>query len=139
MTNKRNVVLISFIAGIIGIITGMVGASSYWLGFGDQLAKVAMIAKTESAILSEVALLEQLRSGRYQDATAQLEAQLDADLIGAGALVRNGAELSENVQGALETERRARGMSGYEPENARVGASVQEAFRLVSQPRSGQH
>ncbi len=133
---KRYVMVIVSVSAIIGIITGMVCASAYWLQFGNVFARMAAAARTEAAILSKVSLLEHLRSGQVKDATAQLETQLDSDLIGAGSLVRNGVELSANLQHAVERERRARGITGYAPANARVGAEVEEAFRLVSHPES---
>ncbi len=131
---KRHVMIIISVSSIIGIITGMATASAYWLQFGDVFAKMAAAARTEAAILNKVALLEHLRSGRVKDATTQLESQLDSDLIGAGSLARNGVELSVNLQRAVETERRARGVTGYEPSNPRLSEQVEEAFRLVSHP-----
>lgn len=133
---KRHVMLIISVSGIIGIITGMVCASAYWMQFGNVFARMAAATRTEAAILSKVTLLEHLRSGHVKDATAALETQLDSDLIGAGSLVRNGVELSSNLQHAVERERHARGVTGYEPQNAKLSAEVEEAFRLVSHPES---
>ncbi len=129
---RHGVLLIMSVSGIVGVITGMVCASAYWLEFGDRFARVAAVAKTEAAIVAKVALLEHLRAGHYKDATMQLEDQLDTDLVGAGSLARNGVAFSSNAQSAMERERHARELTGYAPVNASVSAGVQEAFRLVA-------
>lgn len=129
--NKREVVTVASISGILGIMMGMLGTSWIWLQSSTGLARDGAVAKTETGIESKVALLEQLRSGRYNDVTRQLEAQLDADLVGAAEFSRDGVDLSWSTLKALQTELRARRMSGYEPTSANVSAGVQEAFRLA--------
>ncbi len=112
---------------------GMLGTSWIWLQSNAGFARLGAVAKTETGIETKVALLEQLRSGRYNDATRQLEVLLDADLVGAASFARDGVELSWTTLKALQTEVKARRVSGYEPTNSTVSADVQEAFRLAPQ------
>jgi len=60
-----------------------------------------------------------------------LETLRDGDLIGAGARARDGAQFNSNARRAVELERRARLVSGYQSPNPTVRAAVQEAFRLI--------
>ncbi len=128
---KRQVVLIVSISGIFGIILGVLGMSLVWLQFEDTIPRLGALARTEANIVKNIALLEHLRSGRYADATNQVEAWLDNDLAGAGEYAHDGSEFSLTTLRAMESERKARLLSGYEPDNARVSAKVQAAFRLV--------
>ncbi len=128
---KKHVVMITSFSAIFGIIMGVSVVSLAWMQSTANFPKLGTVAKTETGIVTKVELLEKLRSGHYNDAATQLEAWLDNDLIGAGELAREGAELNVSTLQAMETERKARGVSGYEPANASVNAAVQEAFRLV--------
>lgn len=130
---KREVILVASISGIFGIMMGVLVASWAWLQSNSLFARVGAVAKTEAAIATKVELLEHLRSGRYKDATSQLEALLDGDLVGAGAFARDGVEFTPDTRKAIAVERRARAVSGYEPANATVSAAVQETFRLLPQ------
>ncbi len=130
---KRNqVVTIASIAGIFGIMMGILLTSWVWLSTDADFGRIGALAKTEAGIVAKVKLLEHLRSGRYRDATSQLESWLDYDLAGAGEFARDGAAIDPDTVSAMETERQARGASGYVPNDENVSAAVQEAFQLVS-------
>lgn len=128
---KREVLTVASISGILGIMMGMLGTSWIWLQSNAGFARLGAVAKTETGIETKVALLEQIRSGRYNDATRQLEVLLDADLVGAAEFARDGVALSLTTLKALQTELKARRMSGYEPTSTTVSEEVHEAFQLV--------
>ncbi len=132
---KNNIFMIASFSATFGLILGVCGMSLIWMQTTFSFSRIGSEAKTETGIVSKVELLQMLRSGHYGDATRQIEAALDNDLVSAGELARRGAELSPNMLNAIEAERMARATSGYEPSNARVSAAVQEAFRLL--PRAG--
>ncbi|HEY5994844.1 MAG TPA: hypothetical protein VIU46_09645 [Gallionellaceae bacterium] len=136
---KRQVILIISFSGIFGIILGVLGVSLVWLQTNATFPKADSVARTEASIVKNIALLEHLRSGRYQDATRQVEAWLDNDLVGAGEYVRAGGEFSVSTVRAIESERKARQASGYEPENERINAAVQATFRQVAGPETETH
>jgi hypothetical protein len=127
-------VLIGSISAIFGIMMGVLGTAVVLIQTNTNFARVGNVAKAEAGIVTKEVLLEHLRSGRYKDATMQLETSLDKDLAGATELARDGFDFSRNTLKAIDTERKARGMSGYEPSNATVSAAVQEMFRLVPLP-----
>ncbi len=129
--NKNNIITIASFSAIFGLILGVCGVSIVWMQANFNFSRSGSEAKTETGIVSKVELLQKLRSGRYGDATRQVEASLDNDLVSAGELARSGEALSASMLNAIETERSARAVSGYEPSNARVSAAVQEAFRLL--------
>ncbi len=133
---KREVLTVASISGILGIMMGMLGTSWVWLQSNAGFARLGAVAKTETGIETKVALLEQIRSGRYTDATRQLEVLLDTDLVGVAEFTRDGMELSLSTLRALQTELNARRVSGYQPDNATVSANVQEAFRLADGTRA---
>ena len=137
MTTKSQVQLTASISVIFGIMMGVLGTAMVWMQTTSDFTRTGAAAKAEANIVTKVELLEHLRSGRYQDATKQLEAMLDKDLTRAAESARDGIELSSDTLRALETERKARGISGYEPVSASDGAAVQEAFRLVPQSETG--
>ncbi len=134
---KNQAVLIAAVFGIVGLIVGMFGTSWFWLKSNATFAKSAAVARAETGIMTKVALLEHLRSAHYAAAVVELEALLDTDLAGAGALARGGAEFSSNAVKAVEAERKARGVSGYEPSNEAVNTAVHDAFLLVPQSPAG--
>ena len=73
-----------------------------------------------AACASKVSVLERLRAGRSEDATKLLETLLDGDLIGAGALARDGHNFNANARRAVALEIQARKVSGYEPADPNV-------------------
>lgn len=135
---KSHAILIATISGIFGLIMGIFVTALVSVQSNIMFTKLGPVAKTEAAIETKVELLEHLRSGRYNNATRQVEEWLDNDLIGAGTFARDGIEFSASTLKAVEKERKARGISGYEPANASVSAAVQEAFRRVSQTEIGE-
>jgi len=128
---KRYAAVIASVSGILGMMMGVLLASFAWLQSTGTFASTGALHKTEAAIASKVELLERMRAGRYGEATRELEAWLDHDLVGAYELARDGAQLSSDTLRAIATERSARGISGYQPENASVGAAVREALRMA--------
>ncbi len=133
---KNNIFMIASFSAIFGLIMGVCGVSLVWMQANFDFSRSGSEAKTETGIVSKVELLQMLRTGRYGDATQQIEASLDNDLISAGELARSGAVLSPSMLNAIETERMARAASGYVPANARLNAAVQEAFRLLPRANS---
>jgi len=128
---RNHVIMIASFSAIFGIIMGVSGMSIVWMQTTSNFSRIGFDARTEVGIVSKVELLEKLRSGHYTDATRQIEASLDNDLVNAGDLARSGAALSPSMLKAVEREREARAASGYEPSNATVNAAVQETFRLM--------
>jgi hypothetical protein len=131
---KSQVQLTASISVIFGILMGVLGTALVLMQTTSEFARSGAAARTEENIITKVELLEHLRSGRYIVATKQLEALLDKDLAGAAESAREGVVLSSNTLKALEIERKARGISGYEPVNSTVGDAVQEAFRQIPRP-----
>ena len=133
MPNKRTIVVAS-ISACAGLVIGAAAASWFWTDFLGHFAESNMIQRTQSDIVTKVAVLEHLRKGRPDQATALLEGSLDGDLITIGAMVHDGQSLSEYSRRALELEQRARNASGYASPETIVQKSVQDAFRLTSSP-----
>lgn len=133
---QRQFILVGSISAIIGIMMGVLLSSWTWLGTSATFARTGALARTEAGIAAKVELLEHIRSGRYSDATQQLEAWLDHDLAGAGELASDGVALSARTLQAVGIERKARGLSGYEPTDATVSAKVQKVFRLLPESDS---
>ena len=129
--SKRRVILIACISAFVGIVVGAVCASQYWLNFNTGFMTSGLVLRTQADIIAKVAVLEHIRAGRLEEGTVLLETLLDGDLIGAGALARDGAQFNSNARRAVELERRARLVSGYQSPNPTVRAAVQEAFRLI--------
>lgn len=134
---RRDVIMIASISGILGIMMGILGASWVWLQSSATFARTGAVAKTEAGIAAKVELLESLRSGRYNDAARQIERSLDNDLIGAGEFARDGVELSSGTLKAIEVERNARRISGYEPTRSGVSAAVQDAIHSAPHSETG--
>ncbi len=130
---KRQVLLTASLSVILGIMMGILGTAWVWIQTDTAFAQSGATARIESNIVSKVALLEHLRAGRYADAAGQIEAALDKDLMHAADSVREGVSLSADTLSALQTERTARGLSGYEPNSESVGAAVQEVFHVLPQ------
>ncbi len=128
---KRYVAVIASVSGTLGMMIGVLLASFAWLQSTGTFASAGALHKTEAGIASKVALLEQMRAGRYREATRELEGWLDRDLVGAYEFVRDGEQLSSDTLRAIAAERSARGISGYQPENSSVSAAVREALRLA--------
>jgi hypothetical protein len=124
---KRWVVLIA----VLSLVLGAGSASWYWLNFNAQFNNYWFVVRTQADIVTKVAVLEHIRAGRISDATNLLEILLDGDLIGAGALARDGTKFSANTGQAVVLEAKARAVSGYKPTDENVHNAVQEAFRLV--------
>jgi hypothetical protein len=133
---KRHAMVIASVSGIFGLMMGVLGTEWGWLQSTAEVAKLGAVAKTEGGIVAKVELLQRIRAARYDDATRLLEVWLDNDLAGAGELARDGAEFSSDTVSAVETERMARRMSGYEPANVTLSVEVQQAFRLLSHAES---
>lgn len=133
----NHVLMIASCSGIFGVIMGVSGMSMAFVQSTASFPSIGNASRTERGIEAKVDLLQKIRAGRYGDATRALEAQLDNDLIGAGELARNGAALSQSTLRAVETERQARASSGYEPDNATVGAAVRDALRLMPRAETG--
>jgi len=131
---KSHVQLTASVSVIFGIMMGVIGTAMVMMQTTFDFNKAGAAARTENNIVTKVELLEQLRSGRYNQATKQLEALLDKDLTGAVESARGGIELTSDTLRALEKERKARQISGYEPPDSTDGAAAQEAFRLVPRP-----
>jgi hypothetical protein len=132
---KNRILLTASVSVIFGIMIGVLGTAWVWMQTTTEFAKVGALAKTEADIITKVDLLEHLRSGQYNDATKQLEALLDMDLIGAAEFAREGIEFGSDTLKALETERTARKISGYEPVSSTVGVGVHDVFSLVPQSK----
>ena len=130
---KRWVALIAFAS----LTLGGAGASWFWLNFNAQFMKAGLVTRTEADIVTKVAVLEHLRAGRITNATNLLETLLDSDLIGAGALVRDGTKFNANTRRAAGREFQARAVSGYIPADENVRRAVQEAFRIVPAASDG--
>lgn len=128
--NKRHVVMIASLSGIFGIMMGVLVASWAWLNSGAAFASSGAIARAEAGIAKKMELLGQLRSGRYADATRQVQAWLDADVARAAEYTGDGAELSAATLRAVEAERRTRGAPGFEPANASGGGAPSETYGL---------
>ncbi len=124
---KRWVALIA----LLSLAVGAGGASWYWLNFNAQFNNYAFVVRTQADVVTKVAVLEHIRAGRILDATNLLETLLDGDLIGAGALARDGTTFNANTARAVALESKARAASGYRPSDQSVHNAVQEAFRLV--------
>lgn len=124
---KRWVALIT----ILSLVLGAGGASWYWLNFNAQLNSYGVFVRTQADIVTKVAVLEHIRAGHISEATNLLETLLDGDLIGAGALARDGTKFNANTGRAVLVESKARAASGYRPTDENVYNAVQEAFRLV--------
>jgi hypothetical protein len=124
---KRWVILIA----VLSLGLGAGGASWYWLNFKAQFNNYGFVVRTQADIVTKVAVLEHIRAGRISDATNLLETLLDGDLIGAGALARDGTQFNANTGRAVVLESKARATSGYRPTEDSVHSAVQEAFRLV--------
>jgi hypothetical protein len=129
--NKRVVIVTATIGVVVGLTIGVIGASWFWTKFNAEFTNSGFILRTQSDIVTKVAVLSALRAGHNEDGIKLLETLLDGDLIGAGALARDGAKFSSNARRAVEVEYRAREASGYEPTDPTVRTAVQEAFRLV--------
>ncbi|GAA6143195.1 hypothetical protein NBRC116584_30130 [Hydrogenophaga sp. 5NK40-0174] len=110
---------------------GVGGATWFWNHFYSQFIHFSFVTRTEADIITRVAVLEHIRAGQIADATALLESQLDGDLIGAGALARDGTKFKAKTGRAVALEARARAESGYRPIGSDVNNAVQEALRLV--------
>ena len=136
---KSPMVLLASISVIFGIMMGVLGTAWVLMQTTAEFARNGAVANTEAGIVTKEVLLEHLRSGRYKDATRQIETSLDNDLAGAMIFARDGVEFSQNTLKAIEIERKARGISGYEPHNATVTVAVEEMFRLVPRPELSAH
>jgi hypothetical protein len=132
---KSQVLLTASISVIFGIMIGVLGEAWVWMQTTSEFTRLGSVAKSEANIETKVELLEHLRSGRYNDAAKLLEELLDKDLTRAAESARVGIIFSSDTLKALDTERRARKISGYEPVNSTVGVAIQDVFRLV--PQSG--
>jgi len=129
--SKRATVLIAATSGVLGVILGLAGASWYWLNFNTGFMTSGLVLRTQADLIAKESVLERLRAGRPEDATKLLETFLDGDLIGAGALARDGHKFNANARRAVALEFEARRVSGYEPSDPSVRAAVHEAFLLV--------
>lgn len=130
---KRWILLIA----LGSLALGAVGATWFWQSFYSQFINTAFITRTEADIITKVGVLERIRAGQIEDATILLETQLDGDLMGAGALARDGTRFSANTGHAVALEAKARAVSGYRPTDSNVRNAVQEAFRLVPTAATG--
>ena len=130
MINRRMVLLVA-VAGAIGVVAGAALGSWFWLSFNAAFMSAGLLTRYEADIVTRVAVLENLRAGRSEDAIRLLETLLDADLMGAATFVQDGTKISANTRRAAEHERRARETSGYQPIAANVRARVDEALRLL--------
>lgn len=129
--STRRAAMIAAISALAGLVVGVFAASWYWLDFNGQFMTSGLVVRTQADILTKVSVLELMRAGRPEDAIKLQEALLDGDLIGAGALVRDGYKFNANARRAVALERQARKLSGYEPTDPTVRAAVKEAFRLL--------
>jgi hypothetical protein len=125
---KRWVALIA----LAFLIVGIAGTSWFWLYFYGQFMNHSYLTKTEADIVTRVAVLEHIRSGRTAEATSLMETLLDGDLIGAAALAGRGSKFSPNTSRAVALEIKARAISGYVPADENVRGAVQDAFRLIA-------
>jgi len=91
-----------------------------------------MMLQTQTDIVTKVAVLEHLRSGQIEIGTKLLESLLDGDLLAAGALARSGRKFNKNMLVAVEKERLAREMSGYESPDATVASGAKDVLRTIS-------
>ena len=131
MTTRRTI-LISILTGLFGLVIGVAGASQYWIDFYSRFNIANMMLQTQTDIVTKVAVLEHLRSGQIEIGTKLLESLLDGDLLAAGALARSGRKFNKNMLVAVEKERLAREMSGYESPDATVASSAKDVLRTIS-------
>lgn len=124
---KRWVVLIA----LASLSIGVAAASWFWIHFNAQFMSHGTRLKIEADLVTRVAVLEHLRSGRVAEATRLLEILLDGDLIAAMAFARDGATFSPNAGRAVALEAKARAESSYAPADENVRAAVQDALRLI--------
>jgi hypothetical protein len=124
---KRWVTLIA----LGSLVIGFGGATLFWQSFYSGFINTTFVTRTEADIIMKVGVLERIRAGKIADAILLLETQLDADLISAGALVRDGTRFNDSTGRAVALEARARIVSGYRPIYDNVHHAIQEAFRLV--------
>jgi len=136
---KSQVLLTASISVIFGIMIGVLGEAWVWMQTTSEFTRLGAVAKSEANIETKVELLEHLRSGRYNDAAKMLEELLDKDLTRAAESARVGIQFSPDTLKALETERKARTISGYEPVNSTVGGEIQDVFRLVPKSKMAWH
>jgi hypothetical protein len=127
----NHVITIISCSGILGILIGVSGMSLAWMQTTVTMPRLGSEVRTEVNIVTKVDLLNKLRAGRYADATMQMEGWLDGDLVKAAELVQSGGELSQSTLRAVEAERVARAVSGYESGNASVNAAVRQALAVV--------
>lgn len=125
---KRWIALIAFAF----LMIGLGGASWFWLYFYGQFMNHSYLTKTEADIVTRVAALEHMRSGRTIEAVSLMETLLDGDLISAAALAREGSKFSPNTSRAVTLEMKARAISGYAPTDENVRSAVQDAFQLIA-------
>jgi|GEM_PF-3716640 len=92
----------------------------------------------QTDIVTKAAVLNHLRAGQTDSAAKLLEGLLDGDILAAGYLVRDGHTLNKNTIIAVEKERLAREVSGYESPNAAVAAEMKDAFQKIS-PTAEKH
>jgi hypothetical protein len=121
----------TILLALVSLVIGVAGASWFWLNFNAQFTNYGFVARTEADIVTKVAVLERIRAGKVAEATHLLETLLDGDLIGAGALAREGTKFNANTRHAVELEIKARAASGYVPSNDNVRKAVQDTFRLM--------
>jgi hypothetical protein len=88
--STRRVAMIAAISALAGLVVGAVSASWYWFDSNGQFMTSNLVLGTQADILAKVSVLEHMRAGRFEHATKLLETLLDGDLIGAGALARQG-------------------------------------------------
>ena len=132
MLNARRVTVITAISAVSGLLLGIFAASWYWLDFSANFTTSSLLLRTQADLITRISVLEHLRAGHAGNATRLLESLLDGDLIGAGALARDGHQFNANARLAVALELRLRRLSGYEPSDANVRAAVDEALSLLS-------
>ncbi len=115
---------------VLSLVVGAGGASWYWTNFWSGFVRTGLVSRVEADLATKVAVLERLRAGKIEEAIRIQEILLDGDLIGAGALARDGTKFNANSRHAVELEAKARTASGYQP-NPSTRDAVQEALRLV--------
>ena len=120
------------LAAIALVCVGVAVSSWFWAHFYGELMAISYRTRTEADLVSKVAVLEHLRSGRITEATQLLETLLDSDLVSAAALARDGAKFTQKANQALVLAMKARQTSGYVAANEEVRRAVDDAFRLVT-------
>ena len=117
--------LVGVAAGVTGAVLGAVAT----LSFIGRLMNESVLTSSRAGIVTKVSVLNSLREGKTAQATEQLEAQLDGDIIGLLPFI--GSPEATQAARAAATYRRS---SGYESSNPEVRAAVRKVLLDEHEP-----